>query len=73
MLPPLGENSQEQICAILLLKMKVFNDHEASPIGEKWGKMGEEVFNDLVLSFDEFELLQVTAGHCGQTLKTNTR
>ena len=35
--------------------------------------MGEEVYNDLVLSFDEFELLRVTVGHCGQTLKTNSR
>ena len=39
----------------------------------KWGKVGEEVYNDLVLSFDEFELLRVTAGHCRQTLKTNSR
>ena len=46
------------------------------PLGEsggRWGKGGKEVYNDSVLSFDEFELLQVTAGHCGQTLKTNSR
>ena len=42
--------------------MKVFNAFDASPTGGKWGKVGEEVYNDLVLSFDEFELLRVTAG-----------
>ena len=70
---PQGEGSQDQICATLLIKMKVFNAYEASPTGGKWGKKGEEVYNDLVLSFDEFELLRVTAGHCRQTLKTNSR
>ena len=46
------------------------------PLGEsggRRGKLGDEVYNDLVLSFDEFELLRVTVGHCGQTLKTNSR
>ena len=41
--PPQGEGSQDQICATLLIKMKVFNAYEASPTGGKWGKVGEEV------------------------------
>ena len=35
------------------------------PLGEsggRRGKVGEEVYNDLVLSFNEFELLRVTEG-----------
>ena len=42
--------------------MRVYNAYEASPTGGKWGKVGVEVYNDLVLSFNEFELLRVTAG-----------
>ena len=41
--PPQGEGSQDQTCATLLIKMKVFNAYEASPTGGKWGKVGEEV------------------------------
>ena len=41
--PPKGEGSKDQICATLLIKMKVFNAFKASPIGGKWGKVGEEV------------------------------
>ena len=43
---PQGEGSQEEIYAILLVKMKVFSAYEASPTGEKWGrgwKVAEEV------------------------------
>ena len=36
--PPQGESSKDQICATLLIKMKVFNGYEASPTGGKWGK-----------------------------------
>ena len=62
---PQGEGSQDQIWATLLIKMKVYDAYEASPTGGKWGKVGKEFYNDLVLSFDEFELLRVTAVHCG--------
>ena len=65
---PQGEGSQDQICVTLLIKIKVYEAYEASPTGGKWGKVGEEVYNDLVLSYDEFELLRVTAGNFGQLL-----
>ena len=39
--PPQGEGFKDQICASLLIKMKVLNAYEASPTGGKWGKVGE--------------------------------
>ena len=41
--PPQGEGSQEQIYAILHVRMKVSKAYEGSPTGGKWGKVGEEV------------------------------
>ena len=52
--PPQGKCSKDQICATLLIKMKVFNTYKASPTGVKWGEMGEGRGRGLKLFSIEF-------------------